>query len=69
MLSSEQTLTTLISRLSLNLPTALDAQGNKKIIYWKMNGAEVPVVLEPTGDGNTEQIPLDIRLVTGDDFN
>lgn len=50
------------------LPSAVDESGAKKEIYWRMDGLQVPVVRAPHGDGKTAQVPLDIRLVTEEDF-
>ncbi|GJJ06130.1 hypothetical protein Clacol_000319 [Clathrus columnatus] len=64
----KQVLVTLLSSLHFGLPSTPDAQGNKKEIYWKMNGLQVPVVREPAGDGKTATVPLDVRKVNESDF-
>jgi len=64
----KQVLTTLLSTLHFSLPSEVDAQGNIKEIYWKMNGLQVPVVRPPAGDNVTPRVPLTIRMVNKDDF-
>ncbi|KAI0296492.1 cytochrome P450 [Multifurca ochricompacta] len=61
----KQIITTLISSMHFSLPSLRDDEqgNNKKEIYWKMNGLQVPVVQPPFGDGKTSQVPLDIRVV------
>ncbi|KAI9461564.1 cytochrome P450 [Lactarius psammicola] len=59
----KQIITTLISSMHFSLPSATDEDGNRKEIYWMMNGLQVPVVRAPFGDGKTPQVPLDIRTV------
>lgn len=59
----KQIITTLVSSMHFSLPSATDEHGNRKEIYWMMNGLQVPVVRAPFGDGKTAQIPLDIRKV------
>ena len=68
-LSIEQVLATLLSHVHLSLPSAVDENGNKKEIYWKMSGLQVPVVRAPAGDNATPQVPLDIRLIRDNDFS
>ncbi|KAH0833223.1 cytochrome P450 [Lanmaoa asiatica] len=67
-ITSEQVVTTLISRIHFALPSVPDGNGNVKEIYWKINGLQVPVVRPPAGDDVTAQVPLDLRLVQPGDF-
>ena len=55
--------------MHFSLPSATDEDGNRKEIYWMMNGLQVPVVRAPFGDGKTLQVPLDIRRVCEEDFS
>ncbi|KAF7969084.1 hypothetical protein HWV62_28328 [Athelia sp. TMB] len=64
----KQILLTLLSKVHFALPSSVDETGRKKEIYWKMNGIDVPVVRPPLGDGQTGQLPLDLRLLRDDDF-
>ncbi|KAH9927396.1 cytochrome P450 [Amylocystis lapponica] len=64
----KQVLTTLLSTVHFALPSAVDAQGQRKEIYWKMNALQVPVVRAPAGDDHTPQVPLDVRRVQEGDF-
>ncbi|KAH9899237.1 cytochrome P450 [Cubamyces lactineus] len=64
----KQVLATLLSTMHFALPSATDAAGSRKEIYWRMDGLQVPVVLPPHGDHKTSQVPLDIRLVKERDF-
>ncbi|KAL1949048.1 hypothetical protein VTO73DRAFT_10854 [Trametes versicolor] len=64
----KQILSTLVLNMHFALPSAVDENGVKKEIYWRIDGLQVPVVLAPHGDGKTTQVPLDIRLVRGEDF-
>ncbi|KAI0323815.1 cytochrome P450 [Cubamyces sp. BRFM 1775] len=59
----KQVLATLLSTMHFALPSATDAAGNRKEIYWRMDGLQVPVVLPPHGDATTAQVPLDIRVI------
>ena len=68
MITSEQVLTTLISRIHFALPSTPDKNGHIKEVYWKVNGLQVPVVRPPAGDDVTAQVPLDLRLVESGDF-
>ena len=54
--------------MHLALPSAVDADGVRKEIYWSINGLQVPLVREPHGDFKTPQVPLDVRLVREGDF-
>ncbi|KAH9043435.1 cytochrome P450, partial [Lactarius hengduanensis] len=65
----KQIIATLISNMHFSLPSATDEHGNRKEIYWMMNGLQVPVVRAPFGDGKTSQVPLDVRTVCEDDFS
>ncbi|KAI9461563.1 cytochrome P450 [Lactarius psammicola] len=65
----KQIIATLISSMHFSLPSASDEHGNRKEIYWMMNGLQVPVVRAPFGDGKTSQVPLDIRRVCEEDFS
>ena len=65
---SEQVLVTLIPSLHFSLPSAVNEEGVRKEIYWRMDGLQVPVVLPPHGDGKTTGVPLDIRAVKDSDF-
>ncbi len=65
----EQVLTTLLCHLHFALPSAVDADGVRKEIYWRMDVLQVPVVRPPHGDLKTTQAPLDIRLVRESDFS
>ena len=58
----------MLSQLHFSLPSAVDADGVKKQIYWRMDGLQVPVVRPPHGDMKTMQVPLDVRLVQSSDF-
>ncbi|KAI0355985.1 cytochrome P450 [Trametes cingulata] len=64
----KQILSTLVSTLHFALPSAADADGVRKDIYWSVNGLQVPLVRPPHGDGKTAQVPLDVRRVTEADF-
>ncbi|KAI1794444.1 cytochrome P450 [Ganoderma leucocontextum] len=64
----KQVLVTLISALHFSLPSAVDEEGVRKEVYWRMDGLQVPVVLPPHGDGKTAGVPLDIRPVKDSDF-
>lgn len=55
-------------RLHVALPTEPDAQGHVKEIQWKLKAFHIPVVSPPAGDGVTPQVPLNVRLVTEEDF-
>lgn len=59
---------TLISSLHFSLPSAVNNEGVRKEIYWRMDGLQVPVVLPPHGDGKTTGVPLDVRTVSDSDF-
>ncbi|KAG2142324.1 cytochrome P450 [Suillus bovinus] len=61
-------LATLVLRLHFSLPTERNAQGQVKEIQWKLQAFHIPVVKSPSGDGVTPQVPLNVRLVTKDDF-
>ncbi|KAH9031774.1 cytochrome P450 [Lactarius pseudohatsudake] len=65
----KQIIATLISNMHFSLPSATDEHGNRKEIYWMMNGLQVPVVRAPFGDGKTSQVPLDVRTVREEDFS
>ncbi|KAH9063911.1 cytochrome P450 [Lactarius vividus] len=65
----KQIIATLISNMHFSLPSATDVHGNRKEIYWMMNGLQVPVVRAPFGDGKTSQVPLDVRTVREEDFS
>ncbi|KAH9003045.1 cytochrome P450 [Lactarius hatsudake] len=65
----KQIIATLISNMHFSLPSATDEHGNRKEIYWMMNGLQVPVVRAPFGDGKTSQVPLDVRMVRKEDFS
>lgn len=67
--SLEQVLSTLLSHLHFALPTAVNGDGVRKEIYWRIDGLQVPVVREPHGDFKTPQVPLVVRLVTEGDFS
>lgn len=60
----EQVMATLLTVVHLSLPSTPDETGHIKEIYWKT----VPVVRPPSGDGQTPQVPLDVRLVREDDY-
>jgi hypothetical protein len=64
----EQVLATLLPRLHFSLPSAVNGDGQRKEIYWKKSGPQIPVVRPPFGDGTSPQVPLDVRLVHEDDF-
>ncbi|KAI9065301.1 cytochrome P450 [Trametes sanguinea] len=64
----KQILSTLISTMHFDLPAAMDAQGARKEVYWRMDGLQVPVVRPPHGDLRTAQAPFDIRPVRDEDF-
>ncbi|KIJ54811.1 hypothetical protein M422DRAFT_64043 [Sphaerobolus stellatus SS14] len=64
----KQIVTTFLTHLHFSLPSSVDENGNKKDIYWKINGLQVPVVRPPAGDFSTPQVPLDVRLATDEDF-
>ncbi|KAI8976575.1 cytochrome P450 [Trametes punicea] len=64
----KQILATLVSNMHFALPSATDAQGMRKEIYWRIDGLQIPVIRPPHGDLQTSQIPLDIRLVKDEDF-
>ncbi len=59
---------TLLSSLHFDLPSAVNEEGERKEIYWRMDGLQVPVVLPPHGDGKTTGVPLDIRPARDSDF-
>ena len=61
-------MSTLLSTMHFSLPSSLDKDGNKKEIYWKYDGIQVPIVIPPGGDGVTPQVPLDVRRVREEDF-
>ena len=65
---AEQVLSTFLSHLHFALPSAVNADGVRKEIYWRIDGLQVPVVREPHGDFKTPQVPLDVRAVTESDF-
>lgn len=65
----KQIIAALISNMHFSLPSATDEHGNRKEIYWMMNGLQVPVVRAPFGDGKTSQVPLDVRTVREEDFS
>ncbi|OJA19423.1 hypothetical protein AZE42_02259 [Rhizopogon vesiculosus] len=58
----------LMLRLHVALPTEPNAEGHVKEIQWKLGGSHIPVVKPPAGDGVTPQVPLNVRLVTEEDF-
>ncbi|KAL7277259.1 hypothetical protein ACG7TL_009112 [Trametes sanguinea] len=64
----KQILATLISTMHFDLPSAVDEQGERKEVYWRIDGLQVPVVRPPHGDLRTAQAPFDIRLVKDEDF-
>ncbi|KAG1746408.1 cytochrome P450 [Suillus lakei] len=64
----KQVLATLVLRLHFSLPVERNAQGHVKEIQWKLQAFHIPVVKPPAGDGITPQVPLNVRLVTKDDF-
>ncbi|KAI0676385.1 cytochrome P450 [Trametes maxima] len=64
----KQILSTLVSTMHFALPSAIDENGMRKEIYWRMDGLQVPVVRPPHGDFKTSQVPLDVRLATAGDF-
>ncbi|RPD61381.1 cytochrome P450 [Lentinus tigrinus ALCF2SS1-6] len=64
----KQVISTLLCRMHFSLPSAVNANGVKKEIYWRMDGLQVPVVRPPHGDFKTMQCPLDVRLVREGDF-
>ncbi|KAI0716728.1 cytochrome P450 [Earliella scabrosa] len=64
----KQVLATLVPALHFALPSAVDAYGVRKEIYWRMDGLQFPVVRPPHGDGKTHLVPLDIRPVRETDF-
>ena len=67
-LSPEQVIAALLSRFHFSLPSTPDEHGKVKEIYWKVSGLQVPVILPPSGDGMTPQIPLGVRRVKDGDF-
>lgn len=67
-MEAKQVLATLLPRLHFALPSATNADGRKKEIYWKMSGPQIPVVQPPFGDGMSPQVPLDVRCVETEDF-
>ncbi|EKM58163.1 uncharacterized protein PHACADRAFT_252249 [Phanerochaete carnosa HHB-10118-sp] len=67
-MEAKQVLATLLPRLHFALPSAVDENGNRKEVYWKMSGPQIPVIRPPFGDGTTAQVPLDVRLVKEEDF-
>lgn len=67
-LSTEQVLATLLPRLHFALPSAVDACGNRKTVYWMMSGPQIPVIRPPFGNGMTAQVALDVRLVKEEDY-
>ncbi|KAG2078937.1 cytochrome P450 [Suillus decipiens] len=56
-------LATLLPAIHFALPSKPDDNGNVKEIHWRMSGFHTPVVKAPAGDGETPQLPLDMRLV------
>lgn len=64
---TEQVLVTLLSTMHFALPSTIDGSGTPKEIYWKMNGLQVPVVRPPTGDDQTPQVPLYVKLISAED--
>ncbi|RPD61378.1 cytochrome P450 [Lentinus tigrinus ALCF2SS1-6] len=64
----KQIISSLLCQLHFSLPSAMDADGVRKEIYWRMDGLQVPVVRPPHSDLKTMQCPLDIRLVQSSDF-
>lgn len=65
---AEQVMATLLTAVHFSLPSTPDEAGHIKEIYWKTNAVQVPVVRSPAGDGQTPQVPLDVRLVREDDY-
>ncbi|KAI0057347.1 cytochrome P450 [Artomyces pyxidatus] len=65
----KQVIADLISTMQFSLPSAVDAFGNRKEIYWRMDALQVPVVRSPAGDDRSAQVPLDVRLVNERDFS
>lgn len=66
--SIEQVLVTLLTTVHFALPSSVDGDGHTKEIYWKMNGLDVPVIRHPTGNEQTGQMPLDVRLAREEDY-
>lgn len=64
----EHVLATIIPVLHFAPPSAVDVNGVRKEIYWRMDGPQVPVVRPPHGDFKTTQVPLDVRLARETDF-
>ncbi|EIM82072.1 cytochrome P450, partial [Stereum hirsutum FP-91666 SS1] len=64
----KQVMATLLTVVHFSLPSTPDETGHIKEIYWKTNAVQVPVVRPPSGDGQTPQVPLDVRLVREDDY-
>ncbi|KAH9941748.1 cytochrome P450 [Epithele typhae] len=64
----KQVITTFLSRLHFSLPSAVDKNGVRKEIYWRIDGLQIPVVREPHGDFKTPQVPLDVRVVRDSDY-
>ncbi|KAI0760300.1 cytochrome P450 [Fomes fomentarius] len=64
----KQVVSTLVSVLHFAPPSAVNTDGVRKEIHWRMDGLQIPVVRAPHGDGKTSQVPLDIRLATEGDF-
>jgi hypothetical protein len=64
--ATEQVIASLMLRIHIGLPTEPNAEGHVKEIQWR--GFHIPVVQPPAGDGITSQLPLNVRLVTEEDF-
>ncbi|TBU48058.1 cytochrome P450 [Dichomitus squalens] len=64
----KQIISTLVSQVHFALPSAMNEEGIRKEIHWRMDGLQVPVVRPPHGDLTTMQVPLDIRSVRETDF-
>ncbi|KAH9941732.1 cytochrome P450 [Epithele typhae] len=48
--------------------SAVDKNGVRKEIYWRIDGLQIPVVGEPHGDFKSPQVPLDVRVVIDSDY-
>ncbi|GJJ14788.1 hypothetical protein Clacol_009056 [Clathrus columnatus] len=67
-MEAKQVLVTLLSSLHFSLTSALDEKGNVKVVRWRTDGIQKPVLCPPSGNDVTPQMPMDVRAVTADDF-
>lgn len=69
-LLSEQVLVTLLSSLCFSLPSVVDENtGSPKIVRWRTDGLQKPVLSPPAGNGLTPQMPMNLRAVGEKDFS